>query len=125
MSTYGRLGVHVWASDRQVIKAASTKLKHKFNREERLARHGFYKRMLEEHKAHQEKRRYEMRFEGFVGFFVEVDGKAVTGYTANAKAVLKKAKELKGVAVADFKHGFIVFNDGDLSSIPKAYGGTK
>lgn len=54
MSTYGRLGVHVWASDREVIKAASTKLKNKFNRAEREARHKFYRRMLEEHKAQQD-----------------------------------------------------------------------
>lgn len=54
MSTYGRLNVHVWASNRQVIKAASTKLRDKFNPKEREVRHKFYRLMLEEHKAHQE-----------------------------------------------------------------------
>ncbi len=54
MGTYNRLNVHVWASNREVIKAASTKLKRKFDRKEREARHRFYRLMLEEHKAAQE-----------------------------------------------------------------------
>ena len=49
--TYCRLNVHVYASNREVIKAASRKLKPEVrrSREQRDARHRFYRSMLEYH----------------------------------------------------------------------------
>lgn len=51
--TYQRLGVTVFASHREVIKAASRKLKPeaRFNRKHRTARHAFYRDMLAGHRA--------------------------------------------------------------------------
>lgn len=53
IGTYGRLGVHVYASPREVIKAASRKLKKRvrYSRLHRGIRHTFYRAMLEEHAA--------------------------------------------------------------------------
>lgn len=48
--TYCRLGVHVSASYREVIRAARKKLKKSaFRREQREARHAFYRDMLRYH----------------------------------------------------------------------------
>jgi hypothetical protein len=54
--TYNRLRVHVYASDRAVIKAASLKLKKQFRhtRKDRVARHKFYRQMLDYHHEHQD-----------------------------------------------------------------------
>lgn len=53
--TYERLNVHVFASNRAVIKAASQKLKPecRFSREHRRGRHVFYRNMLEYHAKSQ------------------------------------------------------------------------
>jgi hypothetical protein len=50
-ATYQRLGVHIYASDREVIRAASRKLKRsvRFARKHRKARHAFYRQMLRYH----------------------------------------------------------------------------
>jgi hypothetical protein len=52
LGTYNRLGVHVYASPREVIRAARTKLKHQAlrDREYRKSRHEFYRAMLKFHK---------------------------------------------------------------------------
>ncbi len=49
--TYERLNVPVWATSREVIKAASLKLKPavRFSPQHRDARHRFYLTMLEYH----------------------------------------------------------------------------
>jgi hypothetical protein len=49
--TYCRLHVHVWASDREVIRAAQRKLKRsvRYARKHREARHAFYRTMLDYH----------------------------------------------------------------------------
>ncbi len=54
--TYQRLGVHVWASDMQVIRAAQRKLKRSawYDRKSRVERHRFYRLMLRYHRAEQE-----------------------------------------------------------------------
>jgi hypothetical protein len=51
--TYERLGVTVYASNRDVIKAASRKLKPeaRFGRKQRKARHAFYREILACHRA--------------------------------------------------------------------------
>jgi hypothetical protein len=51
--TYERLGVTVFASNREVIKAASRKLKleARFARKQRKTRHAFYREMLACHRA--------------------------------------------------------------------------
>jgi hypothetical protein len=51
--TYERLGVTVFANSREVIRAASRKLKPKarFGRKHREARHAFYRKMLACHHA--------------------------------------------------------------------------
>ena len=53
--TYCRLGVHVWAPDCAVIRAASRKLKRvaRHSRKYRQERHAFYRRMLDCHRAEQ------------------------------------------------------------------------
>jgi hypothetical protein len=51
--TYNRLGVHVWSSDIQVIKAASLKLKDRFNKDEKAHRHRYYRMILEIHHDQQ------------------------------------------------------------------------
>jgi hypothetical protein len=50
---YERLAVSVFASDREVIKAASRKLRPeaRFSRNHRKARHSFYRDMLARHRA--------------------------------------------------------------------------
>jgi hypothetical protein len=50
--TYCRLNIHVYASGREVIRAASHKLKKtvRFAREHREVRHAFYKQMLNYHR---------------------------------------------------------------------------
>jgi hypothetical protein len=50
--TYCRLRVHVSASNRAVIKAASRKItrEHRYGRAQRDARHAFYRAMLECHR---------------------------------------------------------------------------
>jgi hypothetical protein len=52
-STYERLGVTVFASSREVIRAASRKLKPeaRFGRKHREARHAFYREMIACHRA--------------------------------------------------------------------------
>lgn len=52
---YTRLGVHVGASNRDVIRAASRKLKKRFRfaRKHRAARHKFYRQMLRHHRDHR------------------------------------------------------------------------
>ena len=54
--TYERLGMTVWASNREVIKTASRKLKPeaRFARRHRAARHVFYREMLAYHRAPRE-----------------------------------------------------------------------
>ncbi len=54
--TYCRLHVHVWASSREVVKAASRKLKrrYRFARDAREARHKFYRQMLAYHRQQQD-----------------------------------------------------------------------
>jgi hypothetical protein len=54
--TYERLGVTVFASNREVIRAASRKLKPKarFGRKLREARHAFYRDILACHRAARE-----------------------------------------------------------------------
>lgn len=49
--TYQRLGVHVWATSREVIKAASRKLRPecRYARAHRVSRHAFYRTMLAYH----------------------------------------------------------------------------
>lgn len=49
--TYCRLNLPVWASDREVIRAASKKLKRRFrhDRKRRDVRHEFYRNMLQYH----------------------------------------------------------------------------
>jgi hypothetical protein len=61
MGTYERLHVTVWASDREVIKAAARKLKPevRFARRQRKARHALYREMLACHRA---ARRLVIRF---------------------------------------------------------------
>jgi hypothetical protein len=56
VGTYERLGVTVFASDREVIKAASRKLRPeaRFGHKRRKARHAFYREMLACHRAAQE-----------------------------------------------------------------------
>jgi hypothetical protein len=51
--TYERLGVTVFASNREVIKAASHKLRPeaRFGRKRRNARHAFYREMLACHRS--------------------------------------------------------------------------
>jgi hypothetical protein len=51
--TYERLGVTVFASNREVIKASSRKLKPeaRFTRKHRKARHAFYREVLASHRA--------------------------------------------------------------------------
>lgn len=51
---YNRLGVHIFASNLEVIKAASKMLKDKFNKAEREARREFYRSVLELHKDAQD-----------------------------------------------------------------------
>jgi hypothetical protein len=55
-ATYERLGVTVFATDREVIKAASRKLKPeaRFDRKQRAARHLFYREILACHRAARE-----------------------------------------------------------------------
>lgn len=49
-STYCRLGVHIGSSAREVIRAARRKLAATaFRREQREARHNFYRAMLRYH----------------------------------------------------------------------------
>ena len=50
---YERLNMHVYASNREVIKAASRKLKRsaRYSREYREARHVFYTGILKHHAA--------------------------------------------------------------------------
>jgi len=50
--TYCRLGVHVYATAREVIIAARRKLKRsaRTGRKHRDARHAFYRAMLKEHR---------------------------------------------------------------------------
>ncbi|MFM7010330.1 MAG: hypothetical protein ACKO0Z_13540 [Betaproteobacteria bacterium] len=50
-SQYCRLNVSVGATGREVIKRASQKIKKKsrFNRDQRMARHAFYRAMLAQH----------------------------------------------------------------------------
>ena len=52
-ATYQRLGVTVFATNREVIKAAARKLKReaRFARKHRAARHAFYREMLTCHRA--------------------------------------------------------------------------
>jgi hypothetical protein len=54
--TYERLGVTVFASSREVIRAASRKLKPKarFGRKHRETRHTFYRDILACHRAARE-----------------------------------------------------------------------
>jgi hypothetical protein len=47
--TYMRLGVHVGASNREVIRAARTKLANPRNPAERKDRHTFFRYMLKHH----------------------------------------------------------------------------
>lgn len=51
--TYQRLRLHVSATPREVIKAAQGKLKKaaRYSREQRAARHAFYRQMLEYHQG--------------------------------------------------------------------------
>lgn len=51
LGTYNRLGLHVSATSREVIKAASRKLTPaaRTSREQREARHEFYRTMLRYH----------------------------------------------------------------------------
>lgn len=53
ITTYYRLNLPVWASTGEVIRASSLKLKkrYRFSREQRDARHAFYREMLEHHHA--------------------------------------------------------------------------
>ncbi len=54
-ATYQRLGVNVWASDRQVIRVSRKKLNKGVLRDPRyrLRRHQFYRQMLSYHKHAQ------------------------------------------------------------------------
>lgn len=54
-ATYCRLNVNVWASNREVIKAASLKLKKdvRYSRAHRATRHAFYRDMLSHHAGQQ------------------------------------------------------------------------
>lgn len=54
--TYSRLGVHVRASHRAVVRAAHRKiaLPHRRDPAKREARKAFYRRMLEEHRQNQD-----------------------------------------------------------------------
>lgn len=49
--TYCRLHVPVWATTREVIRAAQTKLmpRARYSRQDRTARHAFYRTMLDYH----------------------------------------------------------------------------
>lgn len=51
--TYCRLGVHIYASNVEVIRAARRKLKHHalHDRAYRKSRHELYRAMLKEHRA--------------------------------------------------------------------------
>lgn len=51
LGTYNRLNLHVSASPREVIRAASRKIKrsHRYAREHRADRHKFYRLMLDYH----------------------------------------------------------------------------
>jgi hypothetical protein len=51
--TYCRLDVHVFATNREVIRAASLKLKKsvRYRHAHRDARHAFYRAMLDYHKT--------------------------------------------------------------------------
>ena len=53
IGAYERLGLTVFASNRELIKAASRKLKPeaRFHRKHRKARHAFYREMLARHRA--------------------------------------------------------------------------
>lgn len=52
---YCRLGIHVWASDRAVIKAARDRLERVawYSRMHREARHAYYRAMLNIHHEQQ------------------------------------------------------------------------
>jgi hypothetical protein len=52
LATYQRLGVHIYASNRAVIKAAQRKIARKYrtSRKVRTQRHAFYREMLRHHK---------------------------------------------------------------------------
>lgn len=54
--TYNRLGVHVSASNVDVIRAASRKLQRRdrYTRKHREARHAFYRVMLHQHEQARE-----------------------------------------------------------------------
>lgn len=54
--TYSRLGVHALAADRAVVRAAYGKIAapHRHNPAKQEARKAFYRRMLEEHRRHQD-----------------------------------------------------------------------
>lgn len=48
---YNRLGVHVYAGDREVIRAVTARLAPSaFTRDQRLARHELYRKVLAEHR---------------------------------------------------------------------------
>jgi hypothetical protein len=52
--TYQRLNVHVWASNREVIRATASKFRDWRNPAEREARKHFYRVMLMYHKDEQD-----------------------------------------------------------------------
>jgi hypothetical protein len=52
--TYCRLNVHVWASNREVIRAARKMLNPPWQKQPRYYRHKFYRLMLEYHKQQQD-----------------------------------------------------------------------
>ena len=54
--TYARLGVHVWATPREVVRAARCKIAapHRCDPVKRETRKAFYRRMLKEHRQHQD-----------------------------------------------------------------------
>jgi hypothetical protein len=61
LGTYERLGVHVMASNMDVLRAARKKLKNPSNRGERKARHKFYRQMLTYHRKARELYRHVTR----------------------------------------------------------------
>ena len=52
VGTYNRLNLHVGASNRDVVRAASKKLQRKvrFDRKHRKERHAFYRTMIKQHR---------------------------------------------------------------------------
>jgi hypothetical protein len=61
LGTYHRLNLPVWASNREVIKAASRKLKNWRNPKEREARHKFYRTMIDYHQKARKLYNYVQR----------------------------------------------------------------